>query len=321
MLAGENILKRYSGNPIITPKDFPGSKAVFNPGQTMFNGKTLLLVSVLHNKPYCFKGVQQMTTTHVAVSDDGIHFDINTEEPFIYKNENEPYKTAGDQAIDLRITKIGDTYYIIHPGCGSWGTFGILGKTTDFKKHEYVNIISLPDNRLPCLFPEKINGLYARIDRPYRVAPNQLHYMGNLWVSYSPDLVYWGNHRPLLKPGYSHWCGTKIGPTPPIKTKEGWLVLIHGVEENSSGHRYSIGAILLDLENPEIIRGKTYSSILEPYEPYEFNGIVPNVVFICGAIADETKDEIRIYYGCADTYIGLASGRLSELVDACLKGQ
>lgn len=262
-----------------------------------------------------------MTTTHVAVSDDGIHFDINTEEPFIYKNENEPYKTAGDQAIDLRITKIGDTYYIIHPGCGSWGTFGILGKTTDFKKHEYVNIISLPDNRLPCLFPEKINGLYARIDRPYRVAPNQLHYMGNLWVSYSPDLVYWGNHRPLLKPGYSHWCGTKIGPTPPIKTKEGWLVLIHGVEENSSGHRYSIGAILLDLENPEIIRGKTYSSILEPYEPYEFNGIVPNVVFICGAIADETKDEIRIYYGCADTYIGLASGRLSELVDACLKGQ
>ncbi|MDD4189678.1 MAG: hypothetical protein PHX37_06300, partial [Eubacteriales bacterium] len=75
MLAEENILKRYPGNPIITPKDFPGSKAVFNPGQTMFNGKTLLLVSVLHNKPYYYKGVQQMTTTHVAVSDDGIHFD------------------------------------------------------------------------------------------------------------------------------------------------------------------------------------------------------------------------------------------------------
>jgi predicted GH43/DUF377 family glycosyl hydrolase len=319
MPAGENILKRYSGNPIITPRDFPGSKAVFNPGQTVFNGKTILLLSVLHNKPFIKDGILQVTTTHVAESEDGIHFDIKTEEPFIYKTGNEPYKSAGEQAIDLRITKIDDIYYIIHPGCGPWGTFGILGKTKDFKKHEYIDIVSLPDNRLPCLFPEKINGLYARLDRPYRVAPHDFHYMGNIWISYSPDLVFWGKHRPLLKPGFSHWCGTKIGPTPPIRTKEGWLVLIHGVIENCAGHRYSIGAMLLDLENPEIIRGKTYSSILEPYEPYEFNGIVPNVVFTCGAIADEEKDEIRVYYGCADTYIGLATGNLSELLDACLK--
>ena len=177
MPAGENILKRYSGNPIITPRDFPGSKAVFNPGQTVFNGKTILLLSVLHNKPFIKDGILQVTTTHVAESEDGIHFDIKTEEPFIYKTGNEPYKSAGEQAIDLRITKIDDIYYIIHPGCGPWGTFGILGKTKDFKKHEYIDIVSLPDNRLPCLFPEKINGLYARLDRPYRVAPHDFHYI------------------------------------------------------------------------------------------------------------------------------------------------
>ncbi len=319
MICEEIILKRHPENPIITPKDFPGAKAVFNPGQTVYNGKTILLLSVIHNKAYQYNGKIHETTTHVAVSDDGVSFKINREEPFIYITDDEPYKTAGEQAIDLRITKIGDTYYIIHPGCGPWGTFGILGKTVDFKKHEYIDIVSLPDNRLPCLFPEKINGLFVRLDRPYRVAPNDFHNYGHLWLSYSPDLIYWGKHRPLLKPGYSHWNMTKIGPIPPIKTKEGWLVLIHGVAPSCTGHRYSIGAVLLDLENPEVIRGKTQCSILEPYEPYELMGIVPNVVFVCGAIADEGKDEIRVYYGCADTCIGLATGKLSELVDACIK--
>lgn len=320
MLANENILIKYSGNPIISPKDFPGAKAVFNPGQTVFNGKTIMLISVLHNKPFEYKGIMQMTTTHVAESEDGINFKIN-KEPFIYKKNEEPYATTGEQCIDLRITKMEDTYYIIHPGSGPWGTFGILGKTKDFITHENIEIISLPDNRLPCLFPEKINGLYARLDRPYRVAPHDFHYMGNIWISYSPDLIFWGKHRPLLKAGFSHWAGTKIGPIPPIKTKAGWLVLIHGVEENCSGHRYCVGAMLLDLKNPEIILGKTYSTILEPYEAYEFNGIAPNVVFICGALADEEKDELKVYYGCADTYIGLATGKLSELIDTCLKGQ
>ena len=147
---------------------------------------------------------------------------------------------------------------------------------------------------MPCLFPEKINGLYARLDRPYRVAPHDFHYIGNIWISYSPDLVFWGKHRPLLKPGFSHWCGTKIGPTPPIRTKEGWLVLIHGVIENCAGHRYGIGAMLSTWKILKL-SAETYSSILEPYEPYEFNGIVPNVVFTCGAIADEGKGRNQGY--------------------------
>ena len=96
-------------------------------------------------------------------------------------------------------------------------------------------------------------------------------------------------------------------------------MIIHGVSQSCSGHRYCLGAILMDLKDPTKITGRTRSHILAPEENYEQCGKVPNVVFTCGAIADYDKDRIRIYYGAGDTCIGLATGRLSELVDACLK--
>lgn len=191
MFHEEFILKRHSENPIIKPKDFPDAEAVFNPGQTMYEGKTILLVSVSHRSGY-YRG-KQRETTHVAESTDGVHFKINPE-PFL-------------DTIDTRVTKIEDTYYIIYPahGPGNWGTYGLLAKTKDFKKHEYIETISLPDNRIPCLFPEKINEKYFRVDRPYRVIPDNLHKFGNLWISSSPDLIHWGRYRPLLKEGGPGW--------------------------------------------------------------------------------------------------------------------
>lgn len=309
------LLQRHPGNPIIKPEDFPGAYAVFNPGQVRFNGKYLLLLPVAHNAQE-YSRFGQDITAHVALSDDGVHFDINPE-PLFKRSTVPPFSTVREQCIDFRITQIGDTYYVVHPGCGPWGTLGVLAKTKDWKTLENIDIISLPDNRLPCLFPEKINGLYARLDRPYRVAPNDHHDFGNMWISYSPDLKFWGQHRPLLKPGFSHWNSTKIGPTPPIKTPDGWLVIIHGVTESCSGHRYSIGAMLLDLENPEKIIGLTKTAILYPQEPWDYNGIVPNSVFPAGSMADIEKDEIRVYYGCADTCTGLATGSLSELITLC----
>lgn len=310
----EFILTRHKDNPILTPADFPGAAAVFNCGQVLFKGKPLLLVSIVHRSGR-YRG-KPGATSHVATSKDGVHFKINPE-PFLQLPDEEPYSLFDMHPIDTRITQIGDTYYVIHPGCGPWGTFGILGKTKDFKKHEYVEVISLPDNRVPCLFPEKIGGKYYRLDRPYRVAPNNFHEFGNMWISSSPDLIHWGCHRPMIKPGYAPWARTKIGPTPPIKTGQGWLVITHGVSQSCTGHRYSLGAMLLDLQNPAKITGKTLSSILEPYEPYELMGIVPNVVFSCGAIADLKKRRIKIYYGGADTCIGLAEGDLDELITAC----
>ena len=94
-------------------------------------------------------------------------------------------------------------------------------------------------------------------------------------------------------------------------------MVIHGVSRSCAGHRYSIGAMLLDLADPRRIIGLTRSSLLSPREPYEFQGVVPNVVFPAGAVALPDRDEFRIYHGCADTAIGLATGRLSEVISLC----
>lgn len=311
------VFKRYRENPILTPKDFPGADAVFNCGQTLFEDRPLLLVSILHRSGH-YRGIKG-ATTHVARSDDGIHFEIDPE-PFLQKPKDDPlYTPVENHPIDTRVTRIGDTYYIVHPSSGRWGTFGILGRTQDFRKHEYVDIISLPDNRVPCLFPEKINGKFWRLDRPYRVAPNDNHELGNIWVSQSPDLIHWGRHRPLLHTGYAFWANEKIGPTPPIRTEAGWLVLVHGVSSSCAGRIYRLGAILLDLDDPTRLIGRTTSYVLSPDELYEQNGRVPNVVFACGALGDYENRQVKLYYGCADTHIGLATANMDELVELCLK--
>jgi beta-1,4-mannooligosaccharide/beta-1,4-mannosyl-N-acetylglucosamine phosphorylase len=194
----------------------------------------------------------------------------------------------------------------------------LLNRTTDFRTHEYVGIIGLPSNRGASLFPEKINGMYAKLDRPYN--PGAPRENGNLWISYSPDLLHWGGYTPVLACNYATWNYHKIGPTPPLRTDEGWLEIIHGVTGSCAGPRYLLGAVLLDLDDPSKVIGKTMSYILAPLALYEQTGRVPNVVFACGAIPDYDHDRLRVYYGAADTCIGLATGSISEIVEACRKG-
>ena len=320
MIHDEFILKRYEGNPILTPKDFSGADGVRNCGQAMLGDETILLVSIDH-RSNVYRG-QRGRTTHVARSSDGIKFAIDPD-PFLQKpHENEdPLRAELDgHPIDTRVTPIGDEYYIIHPGGGPWGCCAFLGKTKDFSKYEFIDVVALPDNRVPCLFPEKINGMYYRIDRPYRVGITpSLHQMGNMWIAQSPDLIHWGHYRPLARAGFVGWGTVKVGPTPPLKTDRGWLTILHGVTHSCAGARYHLGAMLLDLDDPTKLLGWTNSYILAPLTLYEQNGRVQNVVFACGGIADHDQDRIRVYYGGADTCIGLATGSLSELVDACLK--
>jgi len=314
MLRYNTILKRHPANPIISPMDFPYGPAdqVFNPGQCMFRGKTLLLLSVkLRNEQYA--------RAHVATSDNGIDFDI-CEEPLFQVDKDKKFGELDLHPIDFRITQMGDTYYIMRPGNSEWGCIAFLYKTTDFKTVEPIEIIALPHNRVPCLFPEKINGEYVRLDRPYSVgAPYEKSY-ANMWVSRSPDLIHWGQHRPLLKRGFSPWSGLKVGPTVPIRTERGWLEIVHGVQECFASWRYSLGAILLDLENPEKILGAMQSYVLTPETEYEHHGVVPDVVFATGAIADLKTRRLRVYYGGADTCVCLAESDLDEIIDGCLKG-
>ena len=329
----ENIMHRYEKNPIITLEDFPvPARAVFNCGQTMYEGQTILLIAAIYQDR---KPNGSITGIHVATSDDGIHFEINPE-PLCDKRDwaGECPGNYDCWVIDPRVTKIDDTYYIVRPAqvhCmpadAPAGPAAVLEKTKDFKTVEFVECIALPSNRVPCLFPEKINGQYVRLDRPYNIVSLENKgghslddkTVGGIWISYSPDMIYWGKHRPLLYPPLSY-ANYKVGPTPPIKTKDGWLEIIHGVYKENREFCYSIGALLLDLNDPSKIIGVAEDCILTPNEPYEVKGMVDNVVFACGAIADEETDTIRIYYGAADTCIGLATGSLSELIDACKKG-
>lgn len=251
----------------------------------------------------------------LAESDDGVHFTIRDQPLIDLTRAPYPFNQLTNPAIiDYQVTQIDDTYYLVAPvHIAPGGPVGLLGQTKDFQTYEPLETISLPDNRGISLFPEKINGQYYRLDRPTNA--------GSIWLSSSPDLFHWGRHRLLLEPGYELWNRVKVGPTLPIKTPTGWLVIVHGVWSwQPSDFHYHIGAILLDSEYPERILGKTSSWLLAPEADYETRGMISDVVFPCGALVDLAKDELRLYYGAADTCIGLTTGSVSEVIDACRQG-
>ncbi len=302
--------ERYAGNPVISPRDLPfPTQQAYNPSPVMYKGKTVLLVSVL---PYEHEYLGQ---THVAFSDDGIHFEINPE-PFVTIPGPESPWNNFHHIIDSRVTKIDDTYYILTPVAvkGYTSPCMVLGKTLDFITYEKIEVVTQPPNRGASLFPEKINGKYYKLDRPLGGGSG----MGTIWLSSSPDLVHWGCFRPVLPECPTVWITSKIGPTPPIKTDQGWLVIFHGVYTGAGGTAYRIGAFMLDLDDPTKVLGVTPHPLLEPEEDYEARGYCYNCVFPCGAIADDKNDLLRLYYGAADTRIGLATASLSGVIQACL---
>lgn len=304
MNIAEKVFHRYEKKPLIAPKDVPGAYGTFNCGQTMYNGKTILLLPVQEMG-------NQVPSIHLAESEDGINFNIHSE-PFIKRSEK--FYDLDHWPIDPRVAYIpeDDMYYIIRPIISSWGCSSLLLRTKDFKSVEEMGVVALPNNRVPSLFQGKVNGRYARLDRPYGGAGSSGG--GNIWISYSDDLIHWGDYKPFMKP-YTNWAADKIGPTPPIKTKYGWLEIYHGVKSL----RYSLGAVLMDLDDPTKIIARTKSPILTPNEPYEYMGHTnAGTVFACGAIVEEEKDEIRLYYGAADCAIGLATAKLSELIDTMM---
>lgn len=309
------ILTRYENNPILHVQDFPGAAQLYNPSPVMYRDETVLLVSVVEHSATEGYG-RDVGQTRVARSRDGVNFTLGTDN-FIRVPENMHCAELYHHYIDNRVTKIDDTYYIVTPVMvhGFDSPVGLLGKTYDFVDYEPIDIITQPKNRGASLFPEKINGKYYKLDRPGGGDGSN----GDIWISASEDLIHWGEFKPVIAAGYRFWNVEKIGPTPPIKTDKGWLDIIHGVYRPAGGTYYYVGAMLLDLDEPWRVIGRTNSYILAPEEPYERHGNCDNTVFPCGAIADYEKDQVRLYYGACDNYICLAQGSLSELTDACIK--
>jgi predicted GH43/DUF377 family glycosyl hydrolase len=139
----------------------------------------------------------------------------------------------------------------------------------------------------------------------------------HIWLSYSPDLKYWGDHQILFKARRGGWWdANKIGlSTPPLETPDGWLILYHGVRQTVGGAIYRLGIALVDLENPTRILKRSDEWIFGPNENYERDGDVDDVVFPCGWVHDKKTDQVRLYYGGADSVIAVATAQLSDLLE------
>jgi beta-1,4-mannooligosaccharide/beta-1,4-mannosyl-N-acetylglucosamine phosphorylase len=191
-------------------------------------------------------------------------------------------------------------------------TIGV-GYTHDFETFHQLDNAFLPFNRNGVLFPRRIDGRYAMLSRPSDTGHTPF---GDIFYSESPDLAHWGRHRHVMAPVPWTWQSTKVGAGPtPIETPEGWLLIYHGVLTSCNGFVYSMGAALLDLDEPWKVIARSQDYLLSPQVPYEQVGDVPNVAFPCAALVDEDDDRLTIYYGGADTVVCMAHGRLSEVVD------
>lgn len=298
----KDILWRYSKNPIIDRYQIPSSNSIFNSAVVPFEDG---FAGVFR----CDDKAVRMNI-HAGFSKDAIHWDIE-HDPIVMQAGNTEM-IHSDYKYDPRVTKIEDSYWVTWCN-GYYGPTIGIAYTKDFKNFHQCENAFLPFNRNGVLFPEKINGKYAMLSRP---SDNGHTPFGDIYISYSPDMKYWGEHRVVLQtPPFmeSAWQCTKIGAGPvPIRTEEGWLMIYHGVINTCNGFRYSMGAALLDLENPSKVLYKSRQYLLGPAVNYEMIGDVPNVVFPCAALHQDNK--IAIYYGAADTCVAVAFGYMDEII-------
>ncbi len=293
---------RYTENPIVNRNPIPGVARIFNSAVVPYEGAFIGV----------FRAEQTDGVPHLYLgrSRDAIHWEFEKEKIQMVNEKGEPYMPR--YAYDPRLVKVEDAYYIIW--CTDfYGAALGLAKTTDFKTFVRLDNPFIPFNRNGVLFPRKINGNYVLLSRPSDSGHTPF---GDIFVSESPDLVYWGKHKHVMTRGYNQWWQSlKIGGgAAPIETSEGWLLFYHGVTGTCNGYVYSMGAAILDIDNPSVVKYRTKDFILTPEEWYEERGFVGNVVFPCAALTDAESGKIAIYYGAADSYVGLAFTTVDEIV-------
>ncbi|SFE21324.1 glycoside hydrolase family 130 protein [Thermophagus xiamenensis] len=300
------LVTRYQYNPVLTKDDIPYPvSTVHNAGVTTYNNEYIMLF-----RSHKMNG---RSILGLARSIDGFHWKAD-EQPFMEPAKEGIFKKYEEFGVeDPRITFIDGEYLITYSAYSRHGVRIGLAKTKDWQQVERFALITEADYRNVVIFPEKINGLYVRLDRPHsEIAP------WSIWISYSPDLRYWGDAQRIIAPAPYHWDEMKIGPgAPPIKTDKGWLNIFHGVYPTMDGSVYRLGVALHDLKDPSKIIGVGDDWILQPEEPYELTGYVHNVVFTCGAIP-ENDGTIKIYWGAADTVMCAGTAKIDDLVNLCL---
>lgn len=298
------LIWRYSGNPLFDLKTQDHFWHICNSAVAIVDGQ---YVGVFR--------CEDKTGTpdlYVGRSVDGATWELETTPIVFYEEDGSVFQKL--YCYDPRLIKIDDVYYVVF--CADVdGPSIYIAKTTDFQRFEKITNGFLPFNRNGVLFPEKINGQYVMLNRPSDSGNTTF---GNIHISYSNDLIYWGNHKLLMKNfhlGNNFWERIKIGAGPtPIKTDEGWLLIYHGVQATCNGWSYSFGVAVLDLDDPSKVKYRANRLLMGAEEFYETTGFTPNVIFPTCALTD-SKGRIAIYYGAADTNMAIAFTTVDKLLE------
>ena len=297
----KDVIWRYSLNPVIRRDHLEMSNSIFNSAVVPFEGG--------------FAGVFRVDDKarnmelHAGFSKDGLNWDISEKRIEFVKTS--PEIQDFQYGYDPRVCWIEDRFYVTW--CNAYGWKPTIGcaYTYDFKTFYQLENAFLPFNRNGVLFPRKINGNYMMLSRPSDSGHTPF---GDIYISQSPDMTYWGKHRHVMAPSMG-WESTKIGAGPiPIETERGWLIFYHGVLTSCNGFVYSFSAALLNKDEPWNVlkRGREY--LISPQKDYECVGDVPNVTFPCANIVDADTGRITIYYGCADTCTSLCFTTVDDVL-------
>lgn len=343
-----DIAQRFESNPILRPSDVRPSRegliveCLLNPGAFRYKGRIGLLLRVAERpaqqegmvstpvidpiepsgiailefkkddpdlvftdpRAFSHKGKSYLTTLshlRLAWSDDGIHFTVDDAPALIGYGELESFGIE-----DARVVEIDNVYYITYTQVSPSGIGVGLITTEDWHTFDRHGMIFPPTNKDTAIFPSKINRMYAALHRPAGV------YLGGfyIWVSLSPDLKHWGDHKCIAWSRPGMWDEQRIGAgAAPIRTPEGWLEIYHGADNN---RRYCLGAMLLDLDDPSKMLARSVEPIMEPNAPYEKTGFFGNVVFTNGHVVD--GDKITVYYGASDEIVCGAYFSVQEIL-------
>lgn len=313
------VVTRHPANPVLSAKDVPyPATLIFNAGITKYQGKYVMVFRNDYGEfgPHRFDG----TNLGLAFSDDGVKWEAQPKPCFELNHDD------FTRAYDPRLTVMDGRVYMCFAVDTRHGVRGGIAVTDDFDKFEIISI-STPDNRNMVIFPEKLGGMYVRLERPFPVYSRGGERF-DTWISDSPDLKYWGNPELLLAVEDIPFANTKTGPAaPPVKTPKGWLTTFHAVDTDPNRgkngwepvwrKRYTAGIMLLDLENPYKVIGLYKEPLLAPEAPYELDGFRGNVIFPGGMVLEDTG-EVKIYYGAADTVECLATAHVDDLIRLCL---
>lgn len=320
-LKSSPCITRYQHNPVLSASQVPfPCDLVFNAGVIRHNGQ---YVMIFRNDYGYLDGCRfEGTNIGLATSKDGLDWQVHDTPSFVIQDDEIT------RVYDPRLTVIDGEVYATFAVDTKHGLLGGIAKTEDYIHYDVISL-SLPDNRNMVLFPEKINGMYVRLDRPMPVYSRGGRDRFDIWISQSPDLVHWGQSKLLAGVEDFPFANNKIGPgAPPIKTEKGWLVFTHTVDLDTSRgkngwedkwqKRYCAGVMLLDLDNPYKVLGLYKEPLIAPEAVYEKDeGFRTNVIFPTGAILED-DGTVKIYYGASDTVVALATAKLDDLIALCL---